>query len=470
VPAIGRHAGARRGLAVAEEADMAPDTLVVDDARRAGAPAGALRYLAGFGNEHASEAVPGTLPVGQNAPQLPPRGLYAEQLSGTPFTAPRAQNRRSWLYRMRPAAMHRPFRRIGDRLVRTAPSHEAEPSPNRLRWDPLPFPAEPADFIDGLVTVGTNGDAGGRDGVGIHLYRATRSMAGRAFVNVDGELLLVPQQGRLLLRSEFGVLDIAPGDIAVLPRGVRFRVDLVDGPAGGYVCENYGTPFRLPELGPIGANGLANPRDFLYPTAAYEESRGAVELVAKFEGHLWATTLDHSPFDVVAWHGNYAPYKYELARFNTIGTVSFDHPDPSIFTVLTAPTEAPGVANCDFVIFPPRWMVAEHTFRPPFFHRDVMSEFMGLVSGTYDAKAGGFLPGGMSLHNCMAAHGPDRATFDKAVAAELVPVKLAATLAFMFETRRVIRPTKFALETPSLQADYDACWAGFANRFDAAAG
>jgi homogentisate 1,2-dioxygenase len=425
-----------------------------------------LRYLSGFGNEFASEALPGALPQGQNAPQKPPRGLYTEQLSGTAFTAPRQENRRSWLYRMRPSAMHRPFQRIDDRLLRTAPCAEAEPSPNRLRWNPLPFPDEPADFVDGLVTLGTNGDAAARAGIGIHLYRATRSMTDRAFTDADGELLIVPHQGRLVLRTEFGPLDAAPGEIAVIPRGVRFRAELPDDRAAGYVCENYGALFRLPELGPIGANGLANPRDFLFPSAAFDDRGGPCGLVAKFEGHLWATTLDHSPLDVVAWHGNYAPYKYDLARFNTLGTVSFDHPDPSIFTVLTSPSEAPGTANCDFVIFPPRWMVAEHTFRPPFFHRNVMSEFMGLVRGAYDAKAEGFVAGGASLHNCLSAHGPDRATFDRAIAADLKPHKIEDTLAFMFETRLAVRPTRFALDTPALQQDYDACWEGFEKMFD----
>jgi homogentisate 1,2-dioxygenase len=426
----------------------------------------ALRYLSGFGNELQSEAVPGVLPEGQNSPQRPPRDLYTEQLSGTAFTAPRAQNRRAWLYRIRPSAMHRPFRRIDDRLLRTAPANETEPSPNRLRWNPLPFLDEPADFIDSLTTIATNGDAGARNGIGIHVYRATRPMVDRVFYDADGELLIVPQQGRLLLQTEFGPLGVMPGEIAAIPRGVKFRAELPEGRARGYVCENYGALFRLPELGPIGANGLANPRDFLSPSAAFEARERSCEMVAKFEGHLWATVLDHSPLDVVAWHGNYAPYKYDLARFNTIGTVSFDHPDPSIFTVLTSPTDTPGTANCDFVIFPPRWMVAEHTFRPPFFHRNVMSEFMGLIHGAYDAKAEGFMPGGMSLHNSLSAHGPDRATFDRAVAAELKPQKIADTLAFMFETRLVIRPTRFALEAPELQQDYDSCWAGFEKMFE----
>lgn len=420
-----------------------------------------LQYLSGFGNEHATEAVSGTLPQGQNAPQRPPRGLYAEQISGTAFTVPRADNRRSWLYRIRPSAMHGKFRRIDDGLLRTGPFAEAEPTPNRLRWDPLPLPEKPCDFVEGLVTMGGNGDAGARFGVGIHLYGATRSMKSRVLYDADGELLIVPQEGRLLLSTELGRMEAAPGEIALVPRGIKFAVDLPDGAARGYVCENYGAPFRLPELGPIGANGLANPRDFLTPVAAFETTDGPTELVAKFAGHLWATTLAHSPLDVVAWHGNYAPAKYDLSRFNAMGSVSFDHADPSIFTVLTSPSDSAGTANCDFVIFPPRWMVAEGTFRPPYFHRNVMSEFMGLVHGTYDAKAEGFLPGGASLHNSMSPHGPDAATFEKASAAELAPQKLDRTLAFMFETRLVIRPTRFALETPALQKDYDSCWAGF---------
>ena len=423
------------------------------------------RYLSGFLNELASEALPGALPQGQNAPQRHKLGLYTEQISGTAFTAPRGQNRRSWLYRIRPSAAHPAYRRIANGLMRSAPFDEAAPPPNRLRWDPLPYPEEPADFVDGLVTIGGNGDAGLRQGLAIHVYLATKSMERRAFCDADGELLIVPQEGRLALTTEFGAIEAAPGEIAVLPRGVKFRAAPPDGRARGYVCENYGELFRLPDLGAIGANGLANPRDFLVPAAAFEDRDEACEVVVKFAGNLWAAEFDHSPFDVVAWHGNYAPCKYDLARFNTLGTVSFDHPDPSIFTVLTAPSEIPGTANCDFVIFPPRWMVAEHTFRPPWFHRNVMNEFMGLVHGAYDAKAEGFLPGGMSLHNCMAAHGPDAATWERASATELAPQKIENTLAFMFEARFAIRPTRFALETPFLQSSYDSCWQALPKRF-----
>jgi homogentisate 1,2-dioxygenase len=423
------------------------------------------RYLPGFANELASEAVPGALPRGQNAPQRHPLGLYTEQISGTAFTAPRALNRRSWLYRIRPSAAHPAFRRIDNGLLRSAPFFEAEPPPNRLRWDPLPFPDEPADFVDGLATIGGNGDAGLRAGIAVHVYRATKPMERRVFYDADGELLLVPQLGRIDLATEFGHVEAAPGEMILVPRGVKFRVGVPDGPARGYVCENYGELFRLPELGAIGANGLANPRDFLAPTAAFEDSNEPHQVVAKFAGNLWEALFDHSPLDVVAWHGNYTPYKYDLALFNTLGTVSFDHPDPSIFTVLTAPSELAGTANCDFVIFPPRWLVAEHTFRPPWFHRNVMNELMGLVYGAYDAKAQGFVPGGMSLHNCMAAHGPDAATYKKASTADLVPQKIDHALAFMFESRFPIRPTRFALDTPALQRDYDACWNGLEKRF-----
>ena len=420
-----------------------------------------MTYLSGFGNENATEAVRGALPIGRNSPQKVPFGLYTEQLSGSAFTAPRGENRRTWVYRMRPSAAHAPFepRSIGH--FRSGPFAEVPPTPNRLRWSPIEMPSPPTTFVDGLFTLGGNGSPALGAGAAIHLYVANASMVDTVMFDADGELLLVPQAGALRLATELGILELTPGEIGVIPRGLRFRVELVDGTARGYVCENYGAPFRLPELGPIGSNGLANARDFLVPVAAFEDLERPTRLIQKFQGGLWTTTIDHSPLDVVAWHGNLAPYKYDLARFNTINTVSFDHPDPSIFTVLTSPSDTPGVANCDFVIFPPRWMVAEGTFRPPWFHRNVMSELMGLVRGVYDAKAEGFVPGGASLHNCMNAHGPDRTSYEKAIAADLAPQKLADTLAFMFETRWVITPTKAAMASPSLQLDYDTHWSEF---------
>ncbi|MDR3481237.1 MAG: homogentisate 1,2-dioxygenase [Burkholderiaceae bacterium] len=426
---------------------------------------GPIRYQSGFGAEMATEALPGALPQGRNSPQKAPYGLYAEQLSGTAFTAPRHLNRRSWLYRVRPSAMHREFLPLDCGLLRSAPFDAAKVSPNQLRWSPTPIPAAPTDFIEGLTTVAGNGDAGMQAGIAIHIYVANRSMEDRFFYNADGEMLLVPQQGRLRIRTELGVLEVRPGELAVLPRGVRFCVELVDTTARGYICENYGACLRLPELGPIGANGLANPRDFLTPVAAFEEREGRFELVAKFGGQLWLAEIDHSPLDVVAWHGNYAPYKYDLALFNAINTVSYDHPDPSIFTVLTSPSDTAGTANVDFVIFPPRWMVAEDTFRPPWFHRNLMSEYMGLIHGKYDAKAEGFLPGGASLHNCMSGHGPDAATFERASQATLTPQRIDNTLAFMFESRYTIRPTPYALSSPELQRNYLECWQGLKKNF-----
>lgn len=423
-----------------------------------------LAYQSGFGNTFSTEAVKGALPVGQNSPQRAPRGLIAEVISGTAFTAPRAENLSTWMYRMRPSAMHPPFKNAGNGLLRSGPFDEVETPPTRLRWDPLPIPSKPTDFVDGLATMAGSGDPAGLAGIAVHLYVANRSMRDRYFSNADGELMLVPQQGTLLLHTEMGRLEVSPREIAVIPRGVKFKVG-VDGPASGYICENYGPHFRLPELGPIGAQGLAQKRDFLAPVAACEERSGKCEVVQKFMGQLWAAEYRHSPLDVVAWHGNLTPYKYDLDRFMAANTVSFDHSDPSIFTVLTSPSGHPGVANCDFVIFPPRWQVAEHTFRPPWFHRNVMSELMGLVQGVYDAKAEGFLPGGVSIHNCHQGHGPDLATFDKASAAELKPHKLENTLAFMWESRFVFRPTKFALGAPQRQKDYESVWDGFRRHF-----
>jgi homogentisate 1,2-dioxygenase len=431
------------------------------------------RYMSGFANEFATEALSGALPEGRNSPQRVAYGLYAEQLSGTAFTAPRSHNRRSWLYRIRPGAVHQPFTPVASRVINGAQRLVADfgavppTPPNQLRWDPLPMPNEPTDFIDGWVTMAGNGSAASMSGCAIHLYAANRPMADRFFYNSDGELLIVPQQGRLAIATEMGKLDVEPFEIVVIPRGVRFTVDLPDGTARGYICENFGALLRLPDLGVIGSNGLANPRDFLTPHAAYEDREGQFELVTKMNGELWRADIGHSPLDVVAWHGNYAPYKYDLRRYNTIGSISYDHPDPSIFLVLQSPTDTPGVDAIDFVIFPPRWLAAENTFRPPWYHRNVASEFMGLVHGVYDAKAEGFVPGGASLHNCMTGHGPDEQTFEKASSVDTTkPHKVADTMAFMFETRTLIRPTRYALETQQLQANYFQCWQGLTKHFN----
>lgn len=429
-----------------------------------------LQYMTGFGNEFETEALPGALPIGQFSPQKVKYDLYAEQFSTTAFTAPRAQNRRSWLYRIRPSVIQGDYIAMDNGLIRTAPITEVVTPPTMLRWNPIDIPQQPTDFIDGLITMAANGSANGQTGIAIHVYVANKSMDGRYFYNADGEMLFVPQQGELLLKTECGNLTIKAGEIAVIPRGIKFQVQLLTATARGYICENYGHQYVLAERGPVGSNGFANDRDFQYPVAAFEDIEGKFELVAKFNGNMFRCDIGHSPLDVVAWTGNSAPYKYDLARFNVMNTVSFDHPDPSIFTVLTSPSGTEGVANIDFAIFPPRWMVAENTFRPPYFHRNIMSEFMGLIEGVYDAKEHGFVPGGMSLHNCMSPHGPEADVFDKASNAQLEPQRYDNTLAFMFESRYIISPTKYALEGKERQTNYTDCWRTIKKQFTGSQG
>ena len=426
-----------------------------------------LSYMSGFGNDFATESLPGALPVGRNSPQKCPYGLYAEQISGSPFTAPRDSNQRSWLYRIRPSVLHSGrFAKAEQGLWRTAPCAEYEMPPGQLRWSPTPIPDEPMTLVQGIRTMTTAGDAGAQAGLGAHIYLITASMQDEYLCNADGEMLFALQQGALRFVTELGVIEAAPGEIVVIPRGMKLRVELVDAPARGYLCENYGGAFRLPERGPIGANCLANSRDFLTPVARYEDRETPSTLYLRSQGVLWKTQLSASPLDVVAWHGNYAPYKYDLRRFSPVGSILFDHPDPSIFTVLTAPSDTPGMANIDFVIFPERWLTMENTFRPPWYHVNIMSEFMGLLYGQYDAKPHGFQPGGVSLHNSMLPHGPDMEAFEHASNVALAPVKLANTMAFMFESRFPQRVTEYAATSPILQPDYAQCWSGLKKHFD----
>ncbi len=424
-----------------------------------------LTYLHGFNNYFQSEAVSGTLLPGRNSPQRVPHGLYTEQLSGSAFTAPRHVNFHSWLYRIRPSVLHGEFIPFAQDYLASPPFNQIATPPTQMRWNPLPYPSAKCHFVQGLLTLAGNGSIEMLNGAAIHLYAINESMQNEFFYNADGEFLIVPEEGGLLFKTELGWLDVAPGEIAVIPRGIKYQVMLRDEKARGYICENFGLPFRLPELGVIGANGLANPRDFQTPVAAFEEKAGEFELIAKFQGQLWSANLLHSPLDVVAWHGNYVPYKYDLSHFNTLNTVSFDHPDPSIFTVLTAPSVHSGIANVDFVIFPPRWMVAHDTFRPPYYHRNIMNEYMGLIYGRYDAKETGFVPGGGSLHNCMSAHGPDLDAFSKASVTELKPEYYDNTLAFMFESQQVWRLTKEAFNATFRQRDYLGCWRGLEGNF-----
>lgn len=454
--------------AAAEPTIPSAPTPIFSDGALAGQPTIVPGYMSGFGNGFETEALPRALPMGRNSPQKCAYGLYAEQISGSPFTAPRATNERSWLYRIRPTVAHFGDFQKGDAgLWRSAPCRETETPIAPMRWSPVPVPSEPTSFVEGVRTITTAGDAGTHAGMGAHVFLVTRSMKDEYFYNADGELLLVPQVGELRLWTEFGIIDIEPGEIAVIPRGVKMRVELRNGPARGYLCENYGGAFTLPDRGPIGANCLANPRDFLTPVAAYEDKDTPSRLFVKWGGEMWTAHIDHSPLDVVAWHGNFAPYKYDLRRFSPVGPVLFDHADPSIFTVLTSPSETPGTANVDFVIFPDRWLVAENTFRPPWYHMNVMSEFMGLVHGQYEAKPQGFLPGGFSLHNTMLPHGPDVEAFEAASTAPLAPKRLEGTLAFMFETRFSQRVTAYAAQVEHRQVAYGSYGRQLKKHFDA---
>ena len=425
------------------------------------------KYMPGFGNDFETEALPDALPQGQNSPQRCPYGLYAEQLSGSPFTAPRGTNERSWLYRIRPSVRHMGrYEHVAQPMWRSAPCLEdSELAIGQRRWDPVPLPDTPTNFVQGVRTITTGGDVNAQSGMAAHVYIASESMEDEYICNADGELMFIPQQGDLRIYTELGVLEVSPCEIAVVPRGMVFRVE-VDGPVRGYLCENYGAKLTLPDRGPIGANCLANPRDFKTPVAWFDDRDVPSRVIVKWCGGLYGTDIGHSPLDVVAWHGNYAPYKYDLRRFSPVGAILFDHPDPSIFTVLTSPTGEAGTANIDFVIFGDRWLVAEQTFRPPWYHRNIMSEFMGLIHGAYDAKEKGFVPGGMSLHNQMLPHGPDAFGFDKATHADLAPQKLADTMAFMLETRIPQHLTRYAAELETLQHDYIDCWSGLKKRFD----
>ncbi|XP_015524794.2 homogentisate 1,2-dioxygenase [Neodiprion lecontei] len=431
-----------------------------------------LKYLTGFGSEFSSEdeRCPNALPVGQNNPQKCPYGLYAEQLSGTAFTAPRLENKRSWLYRIRPSALHEPFVPANEATYLTHNWDEIPPNPNQMRWKPFDVPTrqDPAvDFVQGLHTVCGAGDARVRSGIAIHVYLCNASMRDKALYNADGDFLIVPQLGALQITTEFGKMRVEPNEICVIQQGMRFSITVL-GPSRGYILEVFDNHFQLPNLGPIGANGLANPRDFMTPVAWFEEREAPFTIICKYQGKLFAAAQGHSPFDVVAWHGNYVPYKYDLDRFMVVNSVSFDHCDPSIFTVLTCPSNKPGTAVADFVIFPPRWSVQEHTFRPPYYHRNCMSEFMGLIKGRYEAKEEGFQAGGASLHSMMTPHGPDAACFEGASNAELRAERIAdGTQAFMFESSFSLAVTKWGEHTcQRLDAEYYRCWQGLKKNFD----
>mmetsp|Transcript_17303 Transcript_17303/g.18044 ORF Transcript_17303/g.18044 Transcript_17303/m.18044 type:complete len:436 (+) Transcript_17303:145-1452(+) len=418
-----------------------------------------LKYLSGFGNEFASESLPNSLPFGQNSPQKCAYGLYAEQLSGTAFTAPRFKNQRTWLYKIHPSVKHGHYSPLSHPAFDNT---ELILDPNQHRWLANDLPEAQVDFIEGIEVMCASGEPLGKSGLSIYVYAANKSMNNRVFHNSDGDFLIVPQLGTLKIKTEMGHIHIEPTEIAVIQRGIKFSVD-VDGPVRGYILEVFSGHFVIPDLGPIGANGLANPRDFLTPVAAYEDLDTEHILINKFGGKLFQSTLNHSPFDVVAWHGNYAPYKYDLKLFCCMNSVTYDHPDPSIYTVLTCQSYEAGTAVADFVIFPNRWMVMQHSFRPPYFHRNTMSEYMGLINGVYDNKAKGFLPGGSSLHLTMTPHGPDTPTFEKASNegdenGVQQPVYFSGGLAFMFETCFILKVASNALNSPKKDLEYLDCW------------
>jgi len=423
-----------------------------------------LTYLSGFGNELSSEAVAGSLPIGQCSPQRPAHGLVHEIVSGTTFTAPRHVNRRVHLYRIHPSTAQPEMTQVDSGLFLSAP-FAAPPNPNQMRWSPFQIPKAPQDFLKGLVTLCGNGSAATQTGMAMHVYLANRSMNRRAFSNADGEMIIIPQDGRLSAMTELGRLEVAPGEILIIPRGCKFRIDLLDNEATGFVCENYGVPFRLPDLGLVGSTGQANAWDFEVPVAAYEDEDVETELVHKLAGNLWTAKLDHSPFDVVAWRGNYTPSKYDMHKFVVLGALAFDHAEPSIFCALTSPSDAVAGPSAEFMILPPRWMVSEHTFRPPGFHRNCVSEFLALVKGRHDGKSDSFRPGSASLHNAWAPHGPDTASYEGGRVGDQMPVRLSESLVFMIETRYPMSVTEAALNGPERQRGYIDCWGDFAKKF-----
>lgn len=423
-----------------------------------------LSYQSGFGNELSSEALPEILPVGQSSPQVPAHGLVHELISGTTFTAPRRSNRRVHLYRIRPSTSQQELRPMEHGLLLSAPFSSA-PNPNQVRWSPFEIPDTAQDFLAGMTTLCGNGSVTGQAGMALHVYLANRSMEDRVLSNADGEMLVIPQRGDVRFVTELGIIDAGPGEIVIIPRGCKFRVDLLGPSAQGFVCENYGVPFQLPDLGLVGSTGQANAWDFQIPEAAYEDADVATRLVHKYAGGFWTTVLDHSPFDVVGWRGNYTPSKFDMNRFAILGALSFDHAEPSIFCALTSPSDSVAGPNADFMIMPPRWLVAENTFRPPGYHRNCVSEILGLIQGKHDGKSAAFRPGSVSLHNAWAPHGPDTASYEAGRVGPQSPVKLEDTMAFMIETRFPMSLTNVGLNCPERERDYLDVWAGFAKRF-----
>ncbi|KAH7114315.1 homogentisate 1,2-dioxygenase-like protein [Dendryphion nanum] len=428
-------------------------------------------YQSGFGNSFESEAVPGTIPKGQNSPRCVRFGLYAEQMTATAFVAPRHLNKKAWLYRARPAVAHQGFTDLPDNPDTESNFLPINPrvhlSPTQLAWLPFDIPTDgEIDFVSGLKTIAGSGDPTLREGLSISTFLANASMNKRAAVNSDGDMLIVPQQGALDIQTEFGMLFVQPGEIAVIQRGQRYKVNLPDGPTRGYILEIWGSNFQLPELGPLGANGLANSRDFLHPVAKYEIEVAPWEIIYQLGGKFFKSKQNHSPFDVVAWHGNYVPYKYDLTKFVNVGSISVDHIDPSIFCVLTAPSRDPSAPLADFLIFSPRWDVASHTYRPPYYHRNAASELMGLIYGEYAGRSDEFQPGGVSFECGFVPHGVAYEEFKAASAAPPPEMQISkGAVAFMMESSRPFTITDWAWNSEKKHEHEPKMWDDLVDNF-----
>jgi homogentisate 1,2-dioxygenase len=428
-----------------------------------------MTTLEGFGAPLQSEALPGALPLHQNSPRHAPYGLYPEQLSGTAFGLPRHKNLRTWLYRIRPSAQQSPFRPLRHETFTTAFTSEPV-EPNLFGWRPCPIPSAGQDFVDGIVTLGGAGDGHSRRGYALHWFTANRSMDNRAFCNADGDFLLVPQLGELTLVTELGVLEVGTGQIALLPRGLRYSVVLRSPAARGFIAEVYGRHFELPERGVIGANGLADARHFRTSTAWFEDRLElGYRITSKLGGVLYDAQQDYSPYDVVAWHGNYVPYVYDLAAFVPVSNVRVDHPDPSIYSVVSCPLDETGSNLLDLIVFPPRWDPTEHTFRPPFFHRNATMEWNAVVRS--DSSDGALFESGVSfLTPPMTPHGVTSAAVERAFrldeATAAVPHRSSdQSLWIQFESSLPLQLSPLAREPSRAILDWPTVWGAYRNHF-----
>ena len=431
--------------------------------RRAGMQRDDFEYLSGFGNALSSEAREGVLPPRQNTPRKVPFGLYAEQINGTGFTLERAHNQRVWLYRLRPQIVVSGWEKLpASQFV--GRFDEGSVSPELLRFAPQAWPETDVDFIGGLVTFAGAGDPCAKTGFAIHQYAASVDMVRRAAANLDGDLLVVPQEGALRVQTELGWLLVSPGEILILPRGIRFRVELPDGRARGFVGELFNGHYRLPERGLVGANGLADERHFRAPVASFEDLEAPYEIVHKQGGDLWRTTVNASPFDVVAWHGRYAPFKFDLMDFNAYWGANWDHSDPSILTVLTSPHDDHGRNAVDFAVFRGRWDATQDTFRPPYMHRNSAVEFNAVIKSP--RTKGAYRPGAVTYTPYLMPHGVSVSGYEAAVGqsdehANEPRRSSDDELWIQFESTYLLRVMPWILDSPQRDRAYTGQFEGF---------